>query len=115
MSDLNTFYTITNTTSDFHYLKKICVNPIDLFIIWSERSVKRYDSRDKLGYIYRTRYDGSNKISLVNVIDISTEYMAIDFIIKRIYWFDIDINGLYSIDYNGKDKKRFIHRILNYI
>ena len=82
-------------------MEKICVNPIDRFIIWSEISI----SDDERSYIYRSRYDGSNKTSLVNDNIIFPHSMAFDFTIKRIYWFDIDIYELYSIDYNGNDRK----------
>lgn len=70
----------------------ICLNPIELFIIWSESDYLNYSNK---GYIYRARYDGSKKISLVNGSFLRPISLAIDNISDE----------LLSIDYYGNDKK----------
>jgi hypothetical protein len=78
----------------------ICVNPIDLFLIWSEIS-----NLNKKGYIYKTRYDGSSKISLMNHIIVGPTSMEVDYTIKRIYVIDQTLGHFVSIDYNGNNMK----------
>ncbi len=77
------------------------MNPIDLFVIWSEI----YYSKDEKGYIYKTRYDGSNKISLAKDTFSHPTTMGIDYTIKRIYVIDEVLEQLFSIDYNGNNVK----------
>jgi hypothetical protein len=36
IDETNIFYSISNKKSKEYYVRDICVNPIDLFVIWSE-------------------------------------------------------------------------------
>jgi hypothetical protein len=101
IDETNNSYSISNKTSDEYHVGDICVNPIDLFVIWSES----YFSDSRKGYIYKTRYDGSNKTSLANDNIVRPTSMQIDYTIKRIYVMDQIFNKLLSIDYNGNNMK----------
>jgi len=94
----NISYIISNITHTD--IEGICVNPIDLFVIWSDFDTDGYNAK-----IYKARYDGSNKIPLVNK-NISRPFsLAIDYTIKRIYWVNIFEGQLESVDYNGNESK----------
>jgi hypothetical protein len=102
LNETNIFYLISNkTTTRDYYVTDICVNPIDLFVIWSEDD----GTTDSGAYIYKAKYDGSSKISLVTKNILEPISMVIDFTIKRIYYIDDSLNLLVSIDYDGNDRK----------
>ena len=101
----NIFYHISNVTHESYTVHEICVNPIELFILWSEST----HHKNLGGYIYKANYDGSNKISLINEGIFMPLTITIDYTIKRIYWIDFFIKELSSIDYNGKDKKLILN------
>ena len=104
INETNTFYHITNVTEKY-LVSEICVNTIDLFIIWSEYSNYQYQS----GYIYKSRYDRSNKINLVNESIYKPKAIVIDYTIKRIYWID-NFRELSSMDYLGNNKVQSRHK-----
>jgi len=101
MNQTNIYYSISNITIDY-LITDICVNPIDLFVIWSETGSENNNNK---GYIYKTRYDGSNKTSIINQDNLLSISLAIDYTIKRIYWIDHSLSEIVSIDYDGNERK----------
>ncbi|CAG2165716.1 unnamed protein product [Oppiella nova] len=89
----------------FNSILDLCVNPLDSQLFWSVSD----NSFNRRGKIMRASEDGSNQTLLIDTDIKEPITLAIDLVIKRLYWIDRALFQIYSIDFNGNDLKS-IHK-----
>lgn len=80
--------------------RAIAINIMESFIVWTD-----WGEHPK---IERASADGSDRKLLVDQNIIWPNGVTIDLIIRRIYWIDAKEHGLYSMNYDGKDRRTIL-------
>ena len=110
----NTIHVFNINNFNLHYvlpaqtigvLSRIVVNPIESFIVWSEWNSLHYEYS-----IVKSSQNGKNRILLTKYQDHGLHFspiaLTIDYSLKNILWINNIEKTLYSIDYNGNNKKQ---------
>jgi hypothetical protein len=88
-------YRFTAISEEGNKIIHVSVNPLDSFII--------YCVHDRRGRIMKALQDGSNQTLLIEEINSYPISLTIDLLSRKIFWIDIFLGKLSSIDFEGNN------------